>query len=144
MGKASNSLRMLLCASGMLGVIVLSACGGDDDEPTTTSASTSTTTKPADEELDQNGFPVNAHIEPQLGAVPEGIEFEGREGTPPPAVGESDLQAASDAAGCELETGLPEEGSTHISDEDAASVDYKTNPPTSGDHYGNSAETLSG
>ena len=39
---------------------------------------------------------------------------------------------------------FPDEGNTHLDDEDVPDVEYKTNPPTSGDHYGNAAETLSG
>ena len=76
--------------------------------------------------------------------MPDGIELDGREGTPPPAVAETDLEAAADAASCDLQTGLPDEGNTHLSDEDVPDVEYETNPPTSGDHYGNAAETLSG
>ncbi|MDQ2676459.1 MAG: DUF3105 domain-containing protein, partial [Actinomycetota bacterium] len=133
--------RVVVCASvalGVLGVLVFAACG-EEDEPATT-----TTSGSAGEELDANGFPVNAHVEPALGVVPEGIELDGREGTPPPAVAEPDLEAAADAAGCELETGLPDEGNNHLSDEDVPDVEYGTNPPTSGDHYGDASETLSG
>jgi len=118
--------------------LVVAACGGDD-EPTA-----SATPSGSEEELDENGFPVNAHVQPDLGVVPEGIELDGREGTPPPEAAESDLDAAAQAAGCDLETGLPDEGNTHITDEDATSVDYRTNPPTSGDHYGDGTEVLSG
>ena len=133
---------MLLCASAVFGAVVLAACGDEGEEPA--AGSTSTTTEPADEELDSNGFPVNAHVEPQLGVVPEGIELDGREGPPPPAVSEPDLEAAVEAAGCDLQTGLPDEGNTHLDDEDVPDVEYETDPPTSGDHYGNSSETLSG
>ena len=117
---------------------------GDDEEEPTTSSTSSTTETTADEELDDNGFPVNAHVEPQLGVVPEGIELDGREGTESPAVSEPDLEAAADAARCDLETGLPDEGNTHLDDEDVPDVEYGTDPPTSGDHYGNPSETLSG
>jgi hypothetical protein len=135
---------MTFCAVALVGVFSFAACGGDD-EPTTTSTSTESTTETTTGgELDDNGFPVNAHVEPQLGVVPEGIELDGREGTEPPAVSEPDLEAAAEAAGCDLETGLPDEGNTHLDDEDVPDVKYQTNPPTSGDHYGNSSETLSG
>ncbi len=111
---------------------------------TTSSTTTESDATAGDTELDDFGFPVNAHLQPQLGVVPDGIELDGREGTPPAAVGESDLAAAADAAGCDLQLGLPDDGNTHITDEDAADVDYGTNPPTSGDHYGNPSETASG
>lgn len=95
-------------------------------------------------ELDDNGFPVNAHIQPQLGVVPEDAEPDGREGSPPPEPAETDLEAAAEAASCELETGLRDEGNTHLGDEDVPDVEYETNPPTSGDHYGDPSEVLSG
>jgi hypothetical protein len=44
-----------------------------------------------------------------------------------------DLEAAADAAGCELAS--PEiEGATHDPDKQFEASDYRTNPPTSGDH----------
>ena len=121
-----------------MSVLVAVGCGGDDDPGTTTSSSGS------EEELDANGFPVNAHVQPDLGVVPEGIELDGREGAPPADPVETDLDAAADAAGCDLQTDLPDKGNTHITDEDAAGVNYRTDPPTSGDHYGNGTEVLSG
>jgi Protein of unknown function (DUF3105) len=131
---------MTFSAVALVGVFSFAACGGEADP-----ATSSTTTEPkTQEELDANGFPVNAHVVPELGVVPEGIELDGREGTPPPEVAEADLEAAAEAAGCDLETGLPDEGNTHLDDEDVPDVKYQTNPPTSGDHYGNSSETLSG
>ncbi len=112
--------------------------------PRRADSTTSTTTGSGTPEVDENGFPVNAHIQPQLGVVPDGIEFDDREGTAPPEPSESDLEAAAEAAGCDLRVGLPDEGNTHLDDEDVPDVEYETNPPTSGDHYGNSNETLSG
>ena len=41
-------------------------------------------------------------------------------------------------AGCELQLDLPDEGNTHV---EADTVDYKTNPPTSGDHNPSSRPT---
>jgi len=139
--KVSDRPGALACALAIFAALVVAGCGDEESEPTT-SSSASTTEEPGD--LDENGFPVNAHVEPQLGVVPEGIELDGREGTEPPAVSEPDLEAAAEAAGCDLETALPDEGNTHLDDEDVPDVEYKTNPPTSGDHYGNAAETLSG
>ena len=140
MSNVPESLRALACALAVLSAVVFAACGGDE-EPTTTST-TSTATQA--EETDENGYPLNAHVEPELGVVPDDIELDGREGTPPPAVAEPDLEAAADAAGCDLETSLPDEGNVHLDDEDVPDVEYRTDPPTSGDHYGNANETLSG
>ena len=127
----------MACLGAALGLL-LAGCGGDDPEPTTS------TTTDADVEADENGFPVSAHVQPELGVVPDGIELDAREGTPPPGISEPDLDAAASAAGCDLETGLPDEGNTHLDDEDVPDVEYETNPPTSGDHYGNPEETASG
>lgn len=135
-----------LVAAGAL----VAGCGGDDESEdttaseTTTSSTTSTTSTtsteaPADEELDENGFPTLAFVQPLIGHVPEGIELDGREGTPPGASGKVDLDAAAQAASCELQLDLPNEGNNHFADEDTE-VNYKTSPPTSGDHYaGNEA-----
>jgi hypothetical protein len=129
--------------AGVLTALLAAGCGGDD-EPTTTSTTSTTTADEQDVELDEFGFPVNAHVQPDLGVVPGGIELDAREGEKPPPQAETDLETAAESADCELETGLPEEGNTHIDDEDASEVEYGTDPPTSGDHYGNPSETLSG
>jgi hypothetical protein len=88
-------------------------------------------------------YPELSHIQPMLGVVPDDVEPDGREGTPPPEVENGDLEAAAEAAGCDLRLDLPEEGFDHFADENRE-VDYETNPPTSGDHYGNPSETVSG
>src|SRR6201999_4261862 len=49
-----------------------------------------------------------------------------------PAVQETDLKKAAAAASCELKD-APIEGNTH-EDKDFKASDYKTNPPTSGNH----------
>lgn len=82
-----------------------------------------------------DSFPELAFIEDELGAVPEGIELDGREGTAPPAPATAVLADAAKAAGCELMLDLPEEGNSHLDNEDVPNVKYNTNPPTSGDHY---------
>ena len=125
--------------------LVVAGCGGgeEEEEPTTTASSTTSTTTEGGE-TDENGYPVAAYVQPKLGVVPEGIELDGREGTPPPEPSEPDLEAAAEAAVCELETGLPDEGNNHLEDEDVPDVEYQTDPPTSGDHYGNPTEILSG
>lgn len=137
----SQILRTVACVGVVLGLLFLTGCGSDDPEPTTT-PTTSTTTE--DEDLDKNGYSVNAHVQPELGVVPDDIELDGREGTPPPEPSEADLESAAEAAGCDLQLDLRDEGNTHLDDEDVPDVEYDTNPPTSGDHYGNPRETLSG
>jgi hypothetical protein len=81
--------------------------------------------------------PENAHIDGTIGVF-EGLEPDDREGTEPPEIQFGDLEESAQRAGCELHLDLPNEGNTHFSDENQGS--YKTNPPTSGDHYaGNEA-----
>ena len=69
------------------------------------------------------------------GKVPEDIEVDNREGTPPPAVQTGDLTAAAKAAGCDLQLNLKDEGSTHLDPQQDDLPEYGTDPPTSGDHY---------
>jgi hypothetical protein len=79
---------------------------------------------------DPGDFPEAAHIEPQSG-FDHDVEPDDREGTPPPELEQGDLETAARRANCELQRDLPQEGATHVKDE---TVNYKTNPPTSGDH----------
>jgi Protein of unknown function (DUF3105) len=123
LGYAVAGLIVLAMLAGLFTVIT----GGDDSREQTSS-----------------DFPELAYIQPEIGVVPDGIKLDDRAGTAPPAVENAILDEAAEAANCELQLDLPDEGNTHIEDEDAAKVDYKTNPPTSGDHYGNSNETASG
>jgi Protein of unknown function (DUF3105) len=62
-----------------------------------------------------------------------GFKPDERSGTAPPPVKVSGLQAAAKQAGCTLRLNLKEEGHTHIPPS-APTPDYKTNPPTSGNH----------
>lgn len=86
-------------------------------------------------------FPAAAHIEPDFG-VPD-AEPDGREGTPPGPVEQGDLEVAAEEAGCDLQLDLEEEGSNHFTDVNKDQK-YDTNPPTSGDHYGNNTEVAAG
>jgi uncharacterized protein DUF3105 len=62
-----------------------------------------------------------------------GVAPDEREGTPPPAPQETNLEKAADKAGCELRLGLKDEGHTHLP-RNSQPPDYKTEPPNSGDH----------
>ena len=97
----------------VVGLIIVLAGGDDEANPT------------AD-------LPPNAHIEPLSGFL-HGQEPDAREGTPPPTLQQGDLEAASKAAGCELQLDLEDEGSQHVEKASELS-EYKTDPPTSGDH----------
>ncbi len=119
----------VMVAAVLAGIVVLIAGGGEGDE-----------VAPG---ISSNEIPELAHVETLIGSVPEGIEFDGREGTTPPPVANADLETAAKKADCELQLDLDEEGNTHFSD-DQKKVNYKTAPPTSGDHYGVPTETGSG
>lgn len=95
-------------------VVVIAGGGGSSSDPS-----------PGD-------FPENAHIQPLAGSVNDYTPDE-REGTTPPAVQIGSLTEAAEAANCELMLELKDEGNTHITPKDPE-PDYKTNPPTSGDH----------
>lgn len=106
----------VLAAAVLVGLVVVFTSGDDDGTPET---------------------PDNAHIDETVGVF-EGLEPDEREGTEPPEIQFGDLDQSAQMAGCELRLDLPDEGNTHFSDESKGT--YKTNPPTSGDHYaGNEA-----
>ena len=73
-----------------------------------------------------------AHINNASGET-NGLSPDDREGTPPPPVKVSDLQDSAEQAGCDLRLGLKDEGGTHLP-VGAAAPEYKTSPPTSGNH----------
>jgi hypothetical protein len=75
-----------------------------------------------------------AHVQLMAGGSMHDTKPDCREGTPPPPIEQGDLQKAAKAANCDLQLDLPEEGNTHIT-ERSQIPDYKTNPPTSGDHH---------
>jgi hypothetical protein len=60
-----------------------------------------------------------------------GVTPDDREGTPPAEIQQGDLEKAAAAANCDLKLDLPDEGNTHVTE---PTVDYKTSPPTSGNH----------
>ena len=81
---------------------------------------------------DGTDLPEEAFIQINSGDT-NGFEPDDREGTPPPPIAIGDLEEAADAAGCELDLDLAEEGNAHIAESDKV-PEYKTDPPNSGDH----------
>jgi hypothetical protein len=73
----------------------------------------------------------NAHIKASGGST-KGLEPDCREGTTPPPIKFADLKISAQQAGCELKLNLPDEGRTHVPN--STPVEYKTVPPTSGNH----------
>ncbi len=125
LGYAVAGLIVVAIVAGIV-VAITGAGGGGGDEPT-----------------DPDQYPELAYIQPQLGFVPDEMQPDDREGIAPPEQQTAILEEAARAAGCELQLNLENEGQTHFTDEDKKQ-DYGTNPPTSGDHYGNGNETASG
>lgn len=74
----------------------------------------------------------NAHINQQSGST-NGIQPDTRSGTEIAAVKVSNLKEAAKKAGCDLRLNLPNEGRNHLPPT-APTPEYKTNPPTSGNH----------
>lgn len=73
-----------------------------------------------------------SHINQASGST-NGVKPDERSGTTVPAVKVANLKLAAEKAGCDLRLHLKDEGHTHISPT-APTPDYKTNPPTSGNH----------
>jgi hypothetical protein len=73
-----------------------------------------------------------AHINQATGST-NGFEPDQREGTAPPDVKVADLKQAAKQADCDLRLKLKDEGKRHLSPT-APTPDYKTSPPTSGNH----------
>ncbi len=82
---------------------------------------------------DEQNFPGNCHIQATVG-VTDGNTCDEREGTEPPEIQFGDMEESAAQAKCDLRAELlPDEGNTHFGDENKG--EYKTNPPTSGDHF---------
>jgi hypothetical protein len=62
-----------------------------------------------------------------------GVSPDDRAGIVPAAAKTTDVKAAAQKAGCELRLKLPDEGHTHLP-KGSQPPDYKTSPPTSGNH----------
>lgn len=94
------------------------------------------------DEASAEDAPELAYVNTNVG-VARGVDPDGRDGTEPPPIEQGDLETAAKQAGCRLRLDLPEEGRQHFSDE-SRDPGWKTNPPTSGDHYGVPNEPASG
>lgn len=105
----------VLALAVVVGIVVAIASGGGGED-----------------EIGGEEIPDAAHIELQSGSAND-VSPDGREGTPPPAVQQADLELAARDAGCDLRRDLRDEGATHF-EEVADAPNYETNPPTSGDH----------
>ena len=73
-----------------------------------------------------------AHINVESGST-NGVSPDDRTGVKPVGIRELDLEQAAKAAGCDLRRNLKNEGAVHIPTGSEA-PEYKTSPPTSGNH----------
>jgi hypothetical protein len=115
--RAKSSQRRLMgayVAAGVVGLAVLAGIGA----VIISSAS--------------EGDTGNAHIE-QASGNSNGLSPDTRAGTAPPEPKTANLKLAARKAGCDLRLNLKDEGHTHVP-VDSKTPDYKTDPPTSGNH----------
>jgi hypothetical protein len=101
----------VLAAAVLAGLVAVIASGGGDDSGIDACS--------------------NAHIK-NSGGTARGLEPDCREGTAPPPIQFADLKISAEKAGCELKLNLPDEGNSHVPN--STPVEYKTVPPTSGNH----------
>jgi hypothetical protein len=73
-----------------------------------------------------------SHINPESGST-NGVQPDSRSGPKPPPVKVANMKKAAKLAGCDLRLHLKDEGHEHIP-QGSAAPDYKTNPPSSGNH----------
>jgi len=73
-----------------------------------------------------------SHIDQQSGST-NGVQPDNRSGPKPAPVKVANLKKAAKLAGCDLRLNLKEEGHEHIP-QGSAAPEYKTSPPTSGNH----------
>ncbi len=120
-GEESSNRNRLIVGYAIASTVVLAiavlvfvlASGGDGDSA-------------------DSGGDAHINLDASIGST-NGIEPDSRAGTAPPPVEVADLAAAAKQAGCELRLRLRNEGKTHIP-VGSPTPDYKTNPPTSGNH----------
>lgn len=131
MSSGARALAAATLAALSFGV---AACG--DEESSTTASTTSTaSTTTAPEQSD--------NVNLKFGTLTPDVAVDDREGTASEVTGGTDLEAAAEAAGCELQVDLPDEGNSHLENPDKVPA-YETAPPTSGDHYANFDEAGAG
>jgi hypothetical protein len=115
--RIALSLCLLAFAVG------IAACGGDEE-------TTTTTTTPTTSEAEGDAF-----IDLTTGEA-EGLDPDERVGIEPEGLAVLELSEAADAADCDLELDLPQDGpatgSLHVPSSEP--VSYETAPPTSGLH----------
>jgi hypothetical protein len=87
-----------------------------------------------DDSSDGNTSDASAHINTneEVGNT-NGVEPDERAGIIPAAAQVTEPKAAAKRANCELRLRLPDEGNTHLP-QDSQPPDYKTDPPSSGNH----------
>jgi hypothetical protein len=121
-------MRLAATAGAACAAVALASCGGDDEPATTAEETTETETTEA------GATGATGPVSPQdAAAALAGLKPDERQGTDPPAIEEKGLEAAADAAGCELRLDLPDEGNGHLTP-GQPSPKYDTDPPTSGMH----------
>jgi hypothetical protein len=103
----------VLAAAVLAGIVIVVASGGGSSS--------------------DGDFPDAAHIVSVAGSQTNGIEPDGREGTPPSPIQQASLEKAARAAGCSLQLNLRDEGNAHLPP-NAPTPHYGTRPPTSGNH----------
>jgi hypothetical protein len=121
-GEESSDRSRLIVAYAVVSTVVLAiaalvfllASGGSDGEGDVAEGS------------------AHINLNAEIGST-NGVQPDSRGGTPPPAVKVADLAVAAKRAGCELRLKLKDEGHSHIP-VGSPEPDYKTNPPTSGNH----------
>ncbi|HEU5064206.1 MAG TPA: DUF3105 domain-containing protein [Solirubrobacterales bacterium] len=79
-----------------------------------------------------NGGDAHINLNQEMGST-NGVSPDERAGIVPAAAKTTDAKAAAEKANCELRLNLPDEGSTHLP-ENSQPPNYKTSPPTSGNH----------
>ena len=135
--------RRLASAAAVLALAVGAAACGDDETTTASSETDPAASSTTVEETTQSTTTVDSeNVNTDFGALTPDVEVDEREGTPPPPAS-ADLEAAAEAAGCDLQLDLPDEGNKHLDDPEEIPA-YETSPPTSGDHFADFNETGAG
>jgi hypothetical protein len=114
----SSERRRLMLAYGVAGVIGLAVVGGIIATVVSSGGG--------------GGSSGSAHIDTRSGST-NGVEPDSRTGTKPPPVKVANLKQSAKEAGCVIRRHLSEEGHVHLPPGSKA-PDYKTDPPTSGNH----------